>query len=92
MSEEELVAAGLKDSALRNTIAFGVGIHHAGLETGTAPRWRAVPGELHSGAAATSTLAWGVSLPCHLVIVKGTEFFDGKTSRYQTFPSPTCCR
>jgi hypothetical protein len=26
----------------------------------------------------TSTLAWGVNLPCHLVIVKGTEFFDGK--------------
>ena len=26
----------------------------------------------------TSTLAWGVNLPCHLVIAKGTEYFDGK--------------
>ena len=34
----------------------------------------------------TSTLAWGVNLPCHLVVVKGTEFFDGKTGRYVDFP------
>ena len=34
---------------------------------------------------ATSTLAWGVNLPCHLVIVKGTEYFDVKTSRYVNF-------
>ena len=27
---------------------------------------------------ATSTLAWGVNFPAHLVIVKGTEFFDPK--------------
>jgi len=34
----------------------------------------------------TSTLAWGVNLPCHLVIVKGTEYYDGKTKRYVDFP------
>ena len=34
----------------------------------------------------TSTLAWGVNLPAHLVVIKGTEFFDGKTKRYQDFP------
>lgn len=28
----------------------------------------------------------GVNLPCHLVIVKGTEFFDGKTKGYVDFP------
>jgi len=27
---------------------------------------------------ATSTLAWGVNFPAHLVIVKGTEYFDPK--------------
>ena len=35
---------------------------------------------------ATSTLAWGVNFPAHLVIIKGTEFFDGKTRRYVDFP------
>jgi len=34
----------------------------------------------------TSTLAWGVNFPAHLVVVKGTEFFDGKTQRYVDFP------
>lgn len=33
-----------------------------------------------------STLAWGVNTPARLVIVKGTEFFDGKTSRYVDYP------
>ena len=28
---------------------------------------------------ATSTLAWGVNTPAHLVIIKGTEYFDAPT-------------
>ncbi len=35
---------------------------------------------------ATSTLAWGVNFPAHLVIVKGTEYYDGKTHRYVDYP------
>uniref|UniRef100_A0A0R3U7I7 Helicase C-terminal domain-containing protein n=1 Tax=Mesocestoides corti TaxID=53468 RepID=A0A0R3U7I7_MESCO len=35
---------------------------------------------------ATSTLAWGVNFPAHLVIVKGTEYFDGHTKRYIDYP------
>lgn len=35
---------------------------------------------------ATATLAWGVNLPAHFVVVKGTEYFDGKTSRYVDYP------
>jgi hypothetical protein len=31
-------------------------------------------------------LAGGVNLPCHLVIVKGTEFFDAKQCRYVDMP------
>jgi activating signal cointegrator complex subunit 3 len=34
----------------------------------------------------TATLAWGVNLPAHLVIIKGTEYFDGKTKRYVDMP------
>ena len=32
---------------------------------------------------ATSTLAWGVNLPAHLVVVKGTQFFDAKIEAYK---------
>ncbi len=35
---------------------------------------------------ATATLAWGVNFPAHLVIVKGTEYFDGKQKRYVDMP------
>lgn len=31
-------------------------------------------------------MAWGVNLPAHLVVVKGTEFYDGKTKRYVDMP------
>lgn len=35
---------------------------------------------------ATATLAWGINLPAHLVVIKGTEYFDGKIQRYVDFP------
>jgi replicative superfamily II helicase len=35
---------------------------------------------------ATSTVAWGVNFPAHLVIVKGTEFFDAKQKKYVDYP------
>ena len=34
----------------------------------------------------TSTLAWGVNFPARLVVIKGTEFFDGEKGRYVDFP------
>ena len=35
---------------------------------------------------ATATLAWGVNFPTHLVVVKGTEYYDGKLKRYVDMP------
>ncbi|XP_059178780.1 activating signal cointegrator 1 complex subunit 3-like [Physella acuta] len=89
MPEEdiELICAGVKESNLKLTLAFGIGIHHAGLTE----RDRKVVEELFvhqkiQVLIATSTLAWGVNFPAHLVVVKGTEYFDGKTRRYVDFP------
>lgn len=31
-------------------------------------------------------MAWGVNFPAHFVIVKGTEFYDGKLKRYVDMP------
>ena len=80
-------AAQATDSSLRHTLAFGVGIHHAGL----AESDRAIVEELFVGGhiqvlVCTATLAWGVNFPAHLVVVKGTEFFDAKLGRYVDYP------
>jgi activating signal cointegrator complex subunit 3 len=89
MPEDEItaIAQTLKDGALRDTIVFGIGIHHAGLDNHD----RQTVEELFTAAkiqvlVCTSTLAWGVNLPCHLVVVKGTEYFDGKIGRYVDSP------
>ncbi|RUS90749.1 hypothetical protein EGW08_001460, partial [Elysia chlorotica] len=89
MAEEdmELICGGVRETNLKLTLAFGIGIHHAGLTE----RDRKVVEELFVNQkiqilVATSTLAWGVNFPAHLVIVKGTEYFDGKTRRYVDFP------
>lgn len=83
----ESVAEGLNDEALRHTITFGIGLHHAGLSLHD----RDIVERLYLGGeirvlVATATLAWGVNLPARLVIVKGTEYFDGKSSRYVDYP------
>ena len=31
-------------------------------------------------------MAWGVNFPAHLVVVKGTEYYDGKLKRYVDMP------
>ncbi|EDV24592.1 uncharacterized protein TRIADDRAFT_25989 [Trichoplax adhaerens] len=77
----------VRDSNLRHSLEFGIGLHHAGLHEGD----RKVVEELFVQQKiqiliATSTLAWGVNFPAHLVIVKGTEYYDGKTKRYVDFP------
>ena len=80
-------AGRAKDPSLAHSLEHGVGMHHAGL----GPQDRSLVESLFlSGAirvlVATSTLAWGVNLPAHLVVIKGTEFYDGASRRYVDFP------
>ncbi|XP_027587276.1 activating signal cointegrator 1 complex subunit 3 [Pipra filicauda] len=89
MDEREMndVIVTVRDSNLKLTLAFGIGMHHAGLHE----RDRKTVEELFVNCKiqvliATSTLAWGVNFPAHLVIVKGTEYYDGKTRRYVDYP------
>ncbi len=89
MSANELagVVRRARDPALKHCLQFGIGIHHAGLS----PEDRAICEELFAECkiqvlVCTSTLAWGVNLPAHLCIIKGTEFYDGKSRRYVDFP------
>ncbi|KAL5077954.1 hypothetical protein RYX36_016938 [Vicia faba] len=89
MPEEalQMVLSQVSDQNLRHTLQFGIGLHHAGLND----KDRSFVEELFANnkiqvLVCTSTLAWGVNLPAHLVIIKGTEFFDGKSKRYVDFP------
>ena len=75
------------DPNLKTTLALGIGLHHAGLIEGD----RKLVEKLFVNQKiqvliATSTLAWGVNFPAHLVVVKGTEYYDGKTQRYVDYP------
>lgn len=89
MPEDEIISIShtLRDNALKDTIVFGIGIHHAGLDSydRTTVEELFINGKIQV-LVCTSTLAWGVNFPAHLVIVKGTEFFDGKIGRYVDFP------
>ncbi|XP_055607496.1 activating signal cointegrator 1 complex subunit 3 [Uranotaenia lowii] len=85
--EMEQILSSIKDNNLKLTLAFGIAIHHAGLQE----RDRKTAEELFLNRKiqvliATATLAWGVNLPAHLVIIKGTEYFDGKLKRYVDMP------
>ncbi|RWS17895.1 Activating signal cointegrator 1 complex subunit 3-like protein [Dinothrombium tinctorium] len=90
ISDEEieyLINNSVRDSNLKMTLAFGIGLHHAGLHE----KDRSLVEELflHNKIQVlitTATLAWGVNLPAHLVIIKGTEYYDGKQHRYVDFP------
>lgn len=86
MEELELQAIleTVKDDTLKLSLQFGMGLHHAGLVESD----RQIAHKLFEAGKiqiliATSTLAWGVNLPAHLVIIKGTQFFDSKIEDYR---------
>ncbi|CDH15138.1 probable Antiviral helicase SLH1 [Zygosaccharomyces bailii ISA1307] len=72
------------DDTLRLSLQFGIGLHHAGLvEKDRSISHRLFQENKIQILIATSTLAWGVNLPAHLVIIKGTQFFDSKIEGYR---------
>ena len=62
---------------LKDIIPYGFGVHHAGLTKGD----RTLVEDLFRDGrlqvlVSTATLAWGVNLPAHCVIIKGTQVYD----------------
>lgn len=85
--EWQLVSRSISDDNLRHTLEFGIGLHHAGLRSSD----RELVEKLFLEnkiqiLVCTATLAWGVNLPAHLVVVKGTEYFDPNEGRYVDMP------
>ena len=81
------IANGITDDILKTTLLYGIGMHHAGLNDHD----RDITEQLFRQnkiqiLITTATLAWGVNLPAHLVIIKGTEYFDGKKHQFVDMP------
>lgn len=75
----EQQAVFLKDSKLRELFSVGIAFHHAGLHSEDR---RTVESAFTQGYLpvlfSTSTLAMGVNLPAHLVVIKSTQqYVDG---------------
>ncbi|KAL0352554.1 UNVERIFIED_CONTAM: DExH-box ATP-dependent RNA helicase DExH12 [Sesamum calycinum] len=83
----EPFVANIKEPMLKETIQFGVGYLHEGLsstdqdivktlfETG----WIQV-------CVMSSSMCWGVPLSAHLVVVMGTQYYDGRENAHTDYP------
>ncbi|KAF5370279.1 hypothetical protein D9758_006929 [Tetrapyrgos nigripes] len=76
-------AGNVKDPNLKDLLPFGFGIHHAGMSRED----RGLVEELFADGAiqvlvCTATLAWGVNLPAHTVIIKGTQIYNPEKGRW----------
>ncbi|CAO1626159.1 unnamed protein product [Parajaminaea phylloscopi] len=73
----------VKDPNLKDLLPYGFGIHHAGMARSD----RALVEDLFAGGhiqvlVSTATLAWGVNLPAHTVIIKGTQIYNPEKGRW----------
>lgn len=73
--EEE--SAQVMDRDLKELMPYGFGIHHAGMSRSD----RSSVEDLFADGSlqvlvCTATLAWGVNLPAHTVIIKGTQIYS----------------
>ncbi|KAJ6502434.1 putative RNA helicase [Mycena sanguinolenta] len=76
-------ANNVKDGNLKDLLPFGFGIHHAGMSRED----RGLVEELFADGSlqvlvCTATLAWGVNLPAHTVIIKGTQIYNPEKGRW----------
>jgi len=70
-------AESVQNADLKDLLPYGFGIHHAGM---TRSDRTAVEDLFNDGTVqvlvCTATLAWGVNLPAHTVIIKGTTVYS----------------
>ncbi|KAI8382525.1 Pre-mRNA-splicing helicase BRR2 [Nakaseomyces glabratus] len=72
-----------KDIDLKTLLPQGIGIHHAGLARDD----RSLSEDLFADGVlrvlvSTATLAWGVNLPAHTVIIKGTDIYSPEVGNW----------
>ena len=66
-----------RDRELQEVAGAGVGLHHAGMLRADRSLVERLFGEGSVKVlCCTATLAWGVNLPAHCVVIKGTQLYD----------------
>lgn len=69
--------ANVTDANLKDLLPYGFGIHHAGMNRADRELVEDLFGSRHLKVlVSTATLAWGVNLPAHTVIIKGTQIYN----------------
>lgn len=70
-------AESAKSKGLKEVLQMGIGIHHAGMSRNDRQTSEDLFAEGHIKVlVSTATLAWGVNLPAHTVIIKGTKVYS----------------
>ncbi|KAL1543733.1 DExH-box ATP-dependent RNA helicase DExH12 [Salvia divinorum] len=87
-SSEELdpFVANIKEPMLKETIQFGVGYLHEGLSSTDQDIVKTL---FETGCiqvcVMSSTMCWGVPLSAHLVVVMGTQYYDGRENAHSDY-------
>jgi pre-mRNA-splicing helicase BRR2 len=76
-------AVGAKNADLKDLLPFGFAIHHAGMVRSDRTLVEDLFSDKHIQVlVSTATLAWGVNLPAHTVILKGTQMYSPEQGRW----------
>jgi pre-mRNA-splicing helicase BRR2 len=76
-------AGGAKNADLKDLLPFGFAIHHAGMVRSDRTLVEDLFSDKHIQVlVSTATLAWGVNLPAHTVILKGTQMYSPEQGRW----------
>lgn len=68
---------------LKELLPSGIAVHHAGLSREDRTMVEELFGDRHINVlVSTATLAWGVNLPAHTVIIKGTQVYSPEEGRW----------
>lgn len=81
-------AEGAKNVDLKDLLPYGFAIHHAGMTLSD----RRLVEDLYENRkiqvlVSTATLAWGVNLPAHAVIIKGTQIYNSEKGGWMELSS-----
>lgn len=76
-------SSSAKNADLKDVLPYGFAIHHAGMGQEDRELVEDLFDDRHIAVlCCTATLAWGVNLPAHAVIIRGTQFYDPAKGRW----------